>query len=349
MDCNVFRKKLRDLIEENIEFDLKEAMLNHIEKCEVCRSIYKEELAIEESFKAAFSIDTGNFRSLRPEIMKSIDKNRYGRSPVKRFLNHLKKYKANYTAMAAVTAALVFITPYIAKDGIGFGAAKKAAPEAAMQATDFNKEKAAKYDEAPNLKKNDVMTEMFATDNTIMTDASRKDLNYLPKLERKNLSEEFKVNFNIPWENSPSRKYSATVEGIGDNAQEEGIGIIVLKDEAGKQWSFSLLDNDQKQYTPKKLKWIDDENLLMTVGYGYGTVDIGGELFILNIKTNTITRPSPNNIAAGTHSEITNIKSVEKIENNKLRVYVELLIYEDENKNVSHIENATILTEASIK
>jgi hypothetical protein len=344
MDCNVFRKKLRDLIEENIEFDLKEAMLNHIEKCEVCRSIYKEELAVEESFKAAFSIDTGNFRSLRPEIMKNIDKNRYGKSPVKRFLNHLKKYKANYSALAAVTATLVFITPYIAKDGVGFGAAKKAAPEAAMQAADFTKNKSSRFvDEKKSIGNND-KSEMYAVQGTEITDTVRKDLDYLPKFERKDLSKEFKVEFSIPWETSPSGKYSAAVEGIGENAQEEGIGIIVVKDEAGKQWSFSLLDNEQNQYTPKKLKWVDDGNLLMTVGSGYGTVNIGGELYILNIQTNTVTKPSPNNIEAGAHSEITNILSVEKIENNKLRVYAELIIYEDASLNANHRENATIIT-----
>lgn len=352
MDCSVFRKRLNDLIEENIDFDLKEAMLEHVEKCEPCKSLYKEELAIEESFRAAFSIDAGNFRSLRPEIMKSIDKNRYGKNPFKRLLNHIKRYKANYTALVAVAAAIIFITPYIANEGLGNGATKSALPETKAEGMPSTKNAAMKsdtmkttetYDSAKDEARNEMAIE---NSNSFRGKDETKDLDYMPNFEKKTLEKGFQVSFNIPWETSKGGKYAATVEGIGEEAQEEGIGTIVLKDKAGQQWSFELLNNYEKQYTPKKLKWIDDENLLITVGYGQGLVNIGGELYILNVETNGIMKPNPNNIKAGTLAEITKIISVKKLEKNKLKIDVELLVYEDDNFSVSHKENRTITTQS---
>lgn len=352
MDCGVFRKRLNDLIEENIDFDLKEAMLEHVEKCEPCKSSYKEELAIEESFRAAFSIDTGNFRSLRPEIMKNIDKNRYGKNPFKRLLNHIKKYKANYTALAAVAAAIIFITPYIVNEGLGNGVKESALTKrSAKELPDSNfstmKRDVVKSPEIYGSTKGEARNKMAVEDNNTMGSKSEeKDVDYMPAFEKKVLDKNIIVSFSIPWETSKNKKYSATVEGIGEEAQEEGIGSIVVKDKAGKLKSFSLLNNNEKQYTPKKLKWIDDESLLITVGYGQGMVNKGGKLYILNVETNTITKPNPNNIETGTLSEITKIISVEKLGENKLKIYVELQVYEDENLNISHMENGTITTES---
>lgn len=352
MDCSIFRKRLNDLVEENIEFDLRGAMLNHIEKCQSCRSLYEEELKTEEEFRKAFSVDTGNFRSLRYDIMKNIDKNRYNKSSFNKVINHFKKYKANYAAFAAATAAVIIISPYISKQITSFGSPKLAVPQVSMKTLPSSDKTAegSLENKYASIRNSDEATIMTKSDSSVTKKGTAvQDTIYLPSFEKKALEKGFQVSFNIPWELSPSGKYSATVEGLGVEAYEEGIGYIVLKDEAGKQWSFKLIDNEEKQYTPKKLKWIDDENLLITVGFGQGMVQKGGDLYILNVITDKITKPNPNKIEAGALSEVTKIISVEKFEKNKLRINVELQIYEDANLSISRMESGTIVTDAISK
>lgn len=40
----------------------------------------------------------------------------------------------------------------------------------------------------------------------------------------------------------------------------------------------------EKEYTPKKLVWMDDERLLVVIGYAYGTASVGGDLYVYDIR-----------------------------------------------------------------
>jgi hypothetical protein len=343
MECKVFRKRLTDLIEDNISYDLKEAMLDHIAECEACRALYEEELSIDETIEKGLSIDAGSFRSLRGDIMKSIDKDRYGKSPFKKFLYHMKKYRGTYTSVAAVITAAIFITPYISKNGIGFGAKKTEMMDQANAAS----QKAIKPASEPRAKGMapevlDKQQTFIAPENNAL--AIRRTDVYIPIIKKFDLDKTYKATFNTPWKTSDSKRYSATIEGKGEAASEEGIGRIIIKDsQTGQQWSFEMVENE-KQFTPKSVTWIDEETLLIIVGLAHGTVSHGGQIYFLNINTSDVTLADPENKAKKDEkSEITKVLSVKKLPTNELELNLEMLVYEDDILNKNHTENRPIV------
>lgn len=46
-----------------------------------------------------------------------------------------------------------------------------------------------------------------------------------------------------------------------------------------------LIKPDDKHYIPKKVIWLDNHNLAVIIGFGYGTVAIGGNVFVYNLDT----------------------------------------------------------------
>ncbi|MFL0266531.1 DUF4652 domain-containing protein [Candidatus Clostridium radicumherbarum] len=337
MDCNIFKKRINDLLEDNLSYDLRKAMLEHAESCNNCSTLFKEEHEMDDIFKAGLAVEMQNFRSLRSDIMKNIDKNRYGTGSGKKLIRHFKSYIATYTSLIAIVAVFAFLIPYVKTHGL-LGANKSAsmAPQnqvmsAAQKADSSNTADNAQNDSSKSMK------ESADTVKTLI------DSSYIPQFEKKQLSKDNNPKFNTPWEASTSNKFSATVEGKGTEAIEEGIASIIVKNSStGDQWSFNLINND-KQYTPKAVKWIDDENILVIVGGGYGTVDLGGELYILNVNTGLAAKADPKNTAKlNVLSEITKIKSVKAVNASTLSIDTEVLVFEDSSKNKNHSENRTI-------
>lgn len=342
MDCSIFRKKLYDFLEDNLSYDLREAMLVHIKGCKDCSTLYKEELEIDEMFKTGLAVDTQGFRSLRNDIMRNIDKKRYNVSPIKRLFKHYKNYIATYTSLVAVIAVFVFLLPYVkTHDMLG---AKKANTASKYSTASMPQDASKGFDAM----KDDLSITSADSTKQLETKAQNKsrnnmDISYTPQFEKKVLAKDTKVIFNTPWETSLNKKYSATVEGKGTEAHEEGVGSIVVKDLiSGKQWSFNLIDN-QRQFSPKVLHFVDDENLLVTVGLGYGTVRQGGNIYLLNINTGLTAKADPQNTAnLDDKSEITKIQSVKFKDTNILSIEVEVLVYEDSSLNKNHREIRTI-------
>lgn len=342
MDCNIFRKRLYDLLEDNLSYDLRGAMLEHIKGCEACSALYKEELEIDEMFKAGLYVDTQDFRSVRSNIIENIDKNRYGVSVFNRLIKHFKNYMGTYTSVVTIIAVFVFLIPYVRTHelvGVQKAVDMQSAKSSLANGTQSN----------PSLSSSAVTKDALGIANE---DKSKQviikalnDINYIPQFEKKLLDKDIKVIFNTPWEYSSNKIYGATVEGKGSEAQEEGIAHIVLKNlNNGQQWSFNLIDN-QKQFSPKVLHFVDDENLLVVVGFGYGTVRQGGRIYLLNINTGLIAKVDPQNTAnIDDKSEITKIKSVKLQDANMLRIDVEVLVYEDDTLNKNHIESRTIIS-----
>ncbi|MBY6998119.1 DUF4652 domain-containing protein [Clostridium botulinum] len=143
---------------------------------------------------------------------------------------------------------------------------------------------------------------------------------------------------NTEWKESEQKKYSAIVEGKGNNGEEEGIGKVYLKENnTNKLWLLKINEiKDQK--SPKFLYWIDDENLLVIIGHGYGTVSKGGNLYCINVKNDTIT---PVYEAKYNKHEVI---SAEKVKDNsgKTSLILTLNVYEDDNFIKSHKEKITI-------
>ncbi len=65
-----------------------------------------------------------------------------------------------------------------------------------------------------------------------------------------------------------------------NNAYWEAIGEVLLFDGEKGITSFEYTKD---QYTPKDLEWLDDSRLLVVVGYAYGTVSRGGDLYLFDI------------------------------------------------------------------
>ena len=66
----------------------------------------------------------------------------------------------------------------------------------------------------------------------------------------------------------------------------EMIGEVYLYD-LEEQEEEKLLSRDDlpKQMTPKEIKWITDDYLLLIIGKAYGTVSEGGDLYWLEVET----------------------------------------------------------------
>lgn len=159
------------------------------------------------------------------------------------------------------------------------------------------------------------------------------------KVEKEEIvDKKFQGENNTEWKKSEQKKYSAIVEGKGNNGEEEGIGKVYLKENnTNKLWLLKINEiKDQK--SPKFLYWIDDENLLVIIGHGYGTVSKGGNLYCINVKNDTIT---PVYEAKDDKHEVI---SAEKVKDNsgETSLILTLNVYEDDNFIKSHKEKITI-------
>ncbi|WP_446897960.1 DUF4652 domain-containing protein [Clostridium sp. LBM24168] len=147
---------------------------------------------------------------------------------------------------------------------------------------------------------------------------------------KKELDSNTKIDFNTQWKNSENNTYSATIEGKGEEALEEGQGKIIVKGN-NKIYSFGLVNNSQK--SPKSIEWADDENLMVVIGMSMGTVSKGGNLYMLNVNTEKVF------LVLDTPSDKQQVMSVQK-NGNKLDIKVN--VYDDDVYNKSHIENWVI-------
>lgn len=106
----------------------------------------------------------------------------------------------------------------------------------------------------------------------------------------KTIVSNYEPNFHSPWVPSPSGTRRATVDGLGEQVIEEGIGTLVIENmETKDSLIFKMLEEEPRsQYTPKKVAWIDESRLFVIIGFGYGTVSMGGKLYVLDIEKNEV-------------------------------------------------------------
>lgn len=92
------------------------------------------------------------------------------------------------------------------------------------------------------------------------------------------------------WKTSPLGKQQATIDGKLEHASEEGEAVLVIENSDEKKFTvFQLNNNPYGQYTPKYVEWIDEERVFVIVGLSYGTVTMGGNLYVLDIIENSVT------------------------------------------------------------
>jgi hypothetical protein len=147
------------------------------------------------------------------------------------------------------------------------------------------------------------------------------------------LDKSVEVQFSTPWITSDDGNYDVCIEGRGEDGIEEDIGKIYLKENNSQEkWAFEIEDGG-KQLSPKKIIWIDNSNVAVIVGFAYGTIEIGGDVYNLDIQTGKVT------MIYYTGDDKINVvdmnKNVDKLE-------LKLLVYEDDNYIESHLENMIV-------
>lgn len=162
--------------------------------------------------------------------------------------------------------------------------------------------------------------------------STKSDKN-IKKFTKHKLEKNVEPQFSTKWNKSINKKLSACIEGKGPEAEEEGIGKIYIKDSVtSEKWSLEI-STDNNQDSPKFIEWLDDENMMVVVGKGYGTVDLGGNLYKVNAKTAETT------LIYDTKEQKKQVISAKKV-NDKLEL--QILVYHDDDFIKSHTEKKTI-------
>lgn len=269
MNCDLFKSKLLEYIHGTLSENEDKEMENHISNCESCKSLYEEELALENSFTDAFSIDGINFKSSKETIMSSIDKNKYKNTINNKFYYSFKKHSKKYIAISAVFLIEIFVIPAILK-----GNFKN------LQSSSKNDiEKYSSFQE-------EAMIEDFNMDSNELKNKSFKNMEYASLFNMTEVDTNKKLEFHTPWKRTINNEFEATIEGKGTYAKEEGIGTIFIKDLVNsKIYEFKLIDETKNQ-SPLYIEWYDNENLIIITGLGYGRLETGDKAILLNVKNN---------------------------------------------------------------
>ncbi|MBU5485084.1 DUF4652 domain-containing protein [Clostridium sp. MSJ-11] len=331
MNCEVVRKKLFDFLEGSVSNDLHEAIENHLNTCDSCRKIYEEEKELDELIKASLNTEHIEFKSSRSEIMKSIDKDRYSKSPWNKLRFHFKKYGKQYLASAACLIFFLAMSPLIRNEFNKADNLERASEDAKIEKRTLEPENIRSFDaNTKNLSEEKGTLQKEKNESTVFFD---KKVQFI----REEVKDEKQIEFNTPWVESPNKKFKATIEGKGPYAVEEGIATVVIKEmDSNKIMRYSIIP-DQKQLTPKYIQWLDDENLLLIIGFPYGTVTKGGNLYMLNMQSNN------NYLVYETKDEKKEVTSLEKINRDgTLDLKLNLNVYEDEEFNKFHKETVTL-------
>lgn len=330
MNCSTFLKKLDDYIEGSLSMDMEIAMEKHLEDCSSCKAHYEEEIEIEKAFKSVIENEDIVFKSSRSSIMDGIDKSMYEDRIGKRMILYFKRYKVIYSTCAALLIGFISLAPYISNKingSTGEKLAQDKAPNNAMLRKAETGNFMMKNPEQGSEVKPEVNTALISP--TVFLE--KKYAFQKSSLESKSLPKE-------NWRDSPDKKFSAQIEGQNLEGTEEGVHPIIFRENTmEKAYKLSFKDASIK-YSPKKLQWLDERNLLVTIGYGFGTITKGGDLFIVSIDTgNTYT-------VYKTEDDKKEVTDVEKVSNNdgSINLKLKLNVYEDKNYIKSHMEEKLI-------
>ena len=318
MNCNIFKNGLDDYILENISNDLKVAIEKHMEQCESCKLLYEEELKIDRDFKLVLSIEGIEFNSSRASIINSIDKNRYSKKTSNKMLYNFKKYKNRYLSYAVAVIAMVVFIPMLLRGFGGVGVNYKS------ETTD----------------KTTAMIESSAEDSSnssAKTDvASPKSSMAMNKSNLANAALEFKKtiitkqalpDYDMKWQNSADGKSSAAIDIAPEKDADFGIHAVYIKNIATNEIVRYEVINNERQFTPRNIKWWDNDHLIIVAGLGFGTVAYGTEVYSLDANTSELST---------LYQTINNKQQILNIEKVGKDLILQLLIYEDDNYITSH-------------
>lgn len=149
------------------------------------------------------------------------------------------------------------------------------------------------------------------------------------KFEKMIENKDKKIAFNTPWKTNGASNKSACIEGKGEEAAEEGIGQIFIKDLKSEQLVKYQLVNNTKQMSPKYVEWCSENNLFVIIGMGYGTVSMGGNLYLLNTGENKLLT---------IYETKDTKKQISAVKRNGDNLEMKVTVYEDDNLDKKHEE-----------
>ncbi|MBK5240838.1 DUF4652 domain-containing protein [Clostridium sp.] len=308
MNCNIFKKRLEDYVLGNISNDLKIALENHMDGCESCRMMYEEESSIDSSFKMALAIEGIEFNSSRTNIINAIDKNRYSKKTSNKVLYNFKRYKNKYLSYAAAVIAMIAFIPMLLNNFYG----------GSYKSEDAIQNKVAMY------KAEERSGEGTSMEESIQ-DITKEDN---PPMEFKSIVVSTKElpTYEMVWENSLDGKKSAVIDTMKEQDVDFGIHAIYVKDIKTNEIVKYEVINDSLS-TTRNIEWWDNENLIVVTGFAYGTVAKGSDVYSLEVNTGEFTT------LYQVKDQKQQIVTAEKVKNDLI---LQLLIYEDDNYNISH-------------
>lgn len=264
MNCKTFMRKLPEFIENSMMHDMSEAMKRHMSDCNSCKTRFDEERAIDLAFNMALDIEGVSFNSCRADIMKNINKKKYSKNPLNKIRHGIKKFQIQIVSTAAIFLMTMVAAPYI-MDRYEM----KNSPRSNNQVSKAEQENLA-----------------LAKDVKALSLLDKTNDIYVPEFTRVDLELKEDLEFATDWTESPDKNLKVAIEGRGPDAIEEGVGkLVFVNNDTSKMWKLSLANNETKQFTPMKVSWFDNENLLVIFGYGQGRVTLGGDVILLNAHT----------------------------------------------------------------
>lgn len=88
--------------------------------------------------------------------------------------------------------------------------------------------------------------------------------------------------FNTQWKTNDFGTGSICIDGRGEDAIEEGEGIICLKTN-GSLYKIRMTSDDNL-YTPVYVEWVSEDEFIVQTSAKYGTVRTGGKIYKLNVN-----------------------------------------------------------------
>ncbi|GEM_PF-337525 len=296
MKCSQCKEKLAEYIEGNLSAGTDEEIQKHLLNCQSCKESYDEELLEYKAFKAAFSTDEVNFESITPRVMDAIDNNRYsgGRKIVKR------KYIGAIAAALFLCAAISPLAMKYINSGMDLESASSERARSIdgrapmMQSTPENDEENFSLDLPAEASSEETGKATDKDDNKGIDTANNAqneeveispNANYVSLYSMVEVDNDTNISFNTAYIPTSNGAYEATIEGKGNYAAEEGVGVIYVKSVVDKKIHEFRLKSEDIQQTPIAISWYDDTHLMVVQGLAYGTLVNGVDIVVINVET----------------------------------------------------------------
>lgn len=269
MKCEQCKIKLKEYIEGNLSTEEDDELKKHLLTCHDCSKEYELEKEEYDLFKGAFSYDYIDFKDSKEQIMAAIDKDKYK--------NNKSFYYKNKKIIGAIAAIFIFgviTVPIAGKLLNGKGKLDSASVRKMEAPMESSMEDGAPLANDEN--KAGTEAQGFTSGNGEI---------YLYNMEE--VDSNTSLEFNTPFIASEDKSFEASIEGKGENAIEEGEGIVYVRDKTNnKLYRYVAGDGSNSALY---ISWYDDTHLMIIHGLSYGTLCNGTEIVMLDVTNGTQT------------------------------------------------------------